>query len=124
MRASVLCEGLFFPLTILNKLCFHELCDKLKQVMKTSLTNFYQKKSIICGYSKSSNSLGFNSIWQKLCKMICEIIFCKTVSEIFLIFCRLHFINNFVMKISFNRKINKVKYLVIHLCLKFFRTSF
>ena len=58
---------------------------------------FLQNKIITSVYSKSSNSLGFNPILQKFCEMICEIISSKTVCGIFLIFCRLHFIKNFVV---------------------------
>ena len=52
-------------------------------------------------YSKSSNSLGFNPILQKLYEMICEITFSKTVCGIFLTFCRSSFINNFIAKNKF-----------------------
>ena len=60
-------------------------------------------------YSKSSISLGFNPISQKFCKIVCEIIFSRTVCGIFLIFCRSRFINSFVAKkkIFRNREITK-----------------
>ena len=56
---------------------------------------------ITSGYSKSSNSSGFNPILQKFYDMICEIIVSKTVCGIFLIFCRSSFINNFMVKNNF-----------------------
>ena len=52
-------------------------------------------------YSKSSNSSGLNPILQKFYEMIHEIIVSKTVSGIFLIFCRSSFINNFIVKNNF-----------------------
>ena len=52
-------------------------------------------------YSKSSNSSGFNPILQDFCIMICEIIVYKTVSGIFLIFCRSGFINSFIVRSNF-----------------------
>ena len=61
--------------------------------MKTSLTIF---NIITSAYSKTLNSLEFNPISQKFCEVICEIIFSKTVFEIFLILCRSRFINDFV----------------------------
>ena len=60
-------------------------------------------------YFKSSNSLGFNPILQKFYEIICEIILSKTVCGIFLIFCRLRFINNFVMKNKFSEPQNHQK---------------
>ena len=61
--------------------------------MKPSLTVFY-KKFITSAYCKSTNSFVFNLILQN---MIFEMIFCKTMCRIFLIFCRSRFIvkNNF-----------------------------
>ena len=56
---------------------------------------------IISAYSKGSNSSGFNLIWQKFWEMICEIIVYKTMSGVFLIFCRSSFINNFIVKNHF-----------------------
>ena len=52
-------------------------------------------------HSKSSNSSGFNPILRKFYKMICEIIVSKMVCGIFLIFCQLSFISNFMMKNNF-----------------------
>ena len=53
-------------------------------------------------YSETSSSPGFHSILHNFHKMIFEIIYCKTVSWIFLTFCRLHFINNFEVKNNFS----------------------
>ena len=44
---------------------------------------------------------GFNPIFQKFCKMICEIIVCKLVRGIFLIFCQSSFLNSFIGKSNF-----------------------
>ena len=83
---------------------------------------------ITCAYPKSSNSLGFNPIFQKFCKIIFEIIFSKMVHWIFLIFCRLRFINNIFVKNNFSEPWNpqkpKVKYLKRHLIQKDFLTPF
>ena len=61
---------------------------------------------ITSAYSKSSYSSGFNSIVQKFCEMICEIIVYKTLCGIFLIFCRSSFINNFIVKNHFSEQQN------------------
>ena len=66
---------------------------------------------IISAYSKSSNSSGFNPIFQKFYMMICEIIVSKIVCGILLIFCRSSVINNFIVKNNFSepkyhRKLN------------------
>ena len=65
------------------------------------------KKFITTAYSESSNPLGFNPILQKFCEMICE--FSKTVSMIYVIFCRSWFINNFVVKDNFSEPRNLPK---------------
>ena len=57
---------------------------------------------ITSAYFKSSNSSGFNPILHKFCMMNCEIIVCKTVCRIFLIFWRSSFINNFIVKTNFS----------------------
>ena len=54
---------------------------------------------ITSAYSKSSSSSGFNSILEKFCMMICEMIAYKTVCGIFLILCQSSFINNFIVKL-------------------------
>ena len=65
---------------------------------------------ITIAHSKSSNSSGFNRIFQKFYKMICEIILVsKTVCGIFLILCRSSFINNFMLKASFSEPKNQRK---------------
>ena len=57
--------------------------------------------------------------------MICEIIVSKTLCGIFLIFCRLSFINNFMVKNSFSEKNSaKVKYLETHLFFKTYSAMF
>ena len=53
-------------------------------------------------YSETSSSPGFHSILHNFHKMIFEIIYCKTISWIFLTFCRLHFISNFEVKNNFS----------------------
>ena len=63
------------------------------------------KKVITSAYSKSSNSSGFNPILQKFYEMVCEIIVFKIVCGIFLFFCQLSFINNF-MKNNFSEPQN------------------
>ena len=73
-----------------------------------ALTNNFHKKSDNRAHSKSSNSSGFNPILQKFYKMICEIIFSKTVCGI-LIFCRLSFINYFMVMNSFSEPKNQRK---------------
>ena len=62
---------------------------------------------ITSAHSKNFNSSGFNPTLQKLDKMICVIIVCKTVCEIFLIFCRSSLINNFAVKNSFSEPKNQ-----------------
>ena len=64
---------------------------------------------ITSAHSNSSNSSGFNSFLQRHYEMICEIIFSKTVSWIFLIFCRSSFIDNFMMKNNFLEPKNQRK---------------
>ena len=64
---------------------------------------------ITSAYSKSSNSSGFNPILQKFYEMICEIIVSKTVYGIFLFFCQLSFINNFMVKNNFSEPKNHRK---------------
>ena len=66
---------------------------------------------ITSAHSKSSNSSRFKQILQKFYKLICELIVFKIECGIFLIFCRLSFIKNFMMKNSFSepkyqRKLN------------------
>ena len=61
---------------------------------------------VISAYSKSSNSSGFDSILQKFCEMICEVIVYKTVGGIFLIFCQSSFITNFIVKNHFFEPLN------------------
>ena len=53
--------------------------------------------------------------------LICEIIFSKTVCGIFLIFCRLRFINNFVVKNNFLEPLNHQK---LYITEKFFKKNF
>ena len=80
---------------------------------------------ITSAHSKSSHSSGINPILQKFYKMICEIIVSKTLCGIFLIFCRLSFINNFMVKNSFSEKNSaKVKYLETHLFFKTYSAMF
>ena len=79
--------------------------------MESSHLRFSLKKVITNVLSKSSNSSGFSPILQRFYKMICEIIFSKTVCGIFLIFCRSSFVNNFMVKNNFleaknHRKLN------------------
>ena len=64
---------------------------------------------ITSAHSKSSNSSGFNPILQKIYEMICEIIVSKTVYGIFLFFCQLSFINNFMVKNNFSEPWNHRK---------------
>ena len=58
--------------------------------------------------------------------MICEKIFSKRDCGVYLIFCRLRFINNFIAKKQFsgNVKSPKVKYLKANLFFKYFCTRF
>ena len=58
-------------------------------------------------YPTSFTSSGCNPILQKFCIMICEIIVYKTVSGIFLIFCRSSFTDNFIMKSIFSEPWNQ-----------------
>ena len=60
-------------------------------------------------HPKSSNSPGFNTILEKFYEMICEIIVSKVVCRNFLIFCRLSFINNFMIKNNFSEPKNHRK---------------
>ena len=64
---------------------------------------------ITSAHSKGSNSSGFNPTLQKLYKTICEIIVSETMCGIFLIFYRLSFINNFIVKNSFSEPKNQRK---------------
>lgn len=61
---------------------------------------------ITSAYAKNSNSLGFNPIYQKICETLLKITFSNTVCRIFLIFCRLCFINNFIIKNNFSEPQN------------------
>ena len=74
-------------------------------------------------YSKRSNSSGFNSVLQKFYEMICQIIVSKTVCGIFLIFVRLRFISNFIVKVNFRNR-NHQKNVEVHLLSKSFHTQF
>ena len=62
---------------------------------------------ITSAHSKGSNSSGFNPTLQKLYKTICEIIVSETMCGIFLIFYRLSFINNFMVKNGFSESKNQ-----------------
>ena len=63
---------------------------------------------ITSAYFKSSNCSMFNPILHKFYVIICEIIVSKTVSGIFLTFCRSSFIDNFIVINNFwNLKINR-----------------
>ena len=64
---------------------------------------------ITSAHSKSFYSSGFNTILQKFYEMICEIIVCKMVCGIFLIFCRSSFINDFMVKNNFSKPKNHRK---------------
>ena len=64
---------------------------------------------ITSGYSKSSNSSEFNPISQKYYEMICEIIVSTTMCGMFLIFCQLSFVNNFMVKNNFSEPQNHQK---------------
>ena len=80
---------------------------------------------ITSAHSKSSHSSAINPILQKFYKMICEIIVSKILCGIFLIFCRLVFINNFMVKNSFSEKNSaKVKCLETHLFFKTYSAMF
>ena len=80
---------------------------------------------ITSAHSKSYNFPGFNPILHKFYKMICEIIVSKTVSGIFLIFCRSSFINNFIVKNSFSEPKNQRKLNISRLFIqKIFPTPF
>ena len=59
------------------------------------------KKGITSAHSKNPNFSGFNPILQKFYEMICEIVVSKTLCRFFLIFYRLSFINNFMVKNNF-----------------------
>ena len=72
---------------------------------------------ITSAYCKNSNSSGFNPILQKFYEMICEIIFFKTVSGMFVIFCR----SSSIVKSNF-RNLKKLKYLEAHLFFKKYST--
>ena len=65
---------------------------------------------ITSAHSKSSSSSGFNPILQKFYKMICQIIVSKKMCRIFLIFCRLSFIINFIVRNSFSEPKNQRKW--------------
>ena len=64
---------------------------------------------ITSAHSKSFYSSGFNTILQKFYEMICEIIVCKMVCGIFLIFCWSSFINDFMVKNNFSEPKNHRK---------------
>ena len=74
----------------------------LKASYETFANEFFTKKIITRAYSRSSNSLGFNHIFQKFSEIICEIIFSTMMCGSFLTFWRSRFINNFVMKNNFS----------------------
>ena len=61
---------------------------------------------ITSAYSMSSNSSEFNPILQNFYQTIFEIIVSKTPSGIFLVFCRLSFINNFIVTNNFSEPQN------------------
>ena len=64
---------------------------------------------ITSGYSKSSNFSEFNPILQKYYEMICEIIVSTTICGMFLIYCPLSFVNNFMVKNNFSEPQNHQK---------------
>ena len=64
------------------------------------------KKLITSAHPESSICSGFNSIYQKFYKIICEIIVSKTVCGISLIFFRSSFISNFTVKNNFSEPKN------------------
>ena len=64
---------------------------------------------ITSAHYNSSNSLGFNLIFQKFYKMIYEIIVSEKLCGVFLIFCGSIFINNYMVKNSFLEPKNQWK---------------
>ena len=83
--------------------CLHHLLTWTTQKVKggwKALT-ILLKKVIASAHSKGSKSSWFSPILQKFYKIICEIIVSKTLCEIFLIFGRSSFINNFMVKNNF-----------------------
>ena len=96
----------------LNFVFFIEVKAKSKYRILNFVFQFIKKTKWHFGYtdssaySKSSNSSGFNSILQKFYEMIREVIVSKTLSCIFLFFCRSSFINNFIAKSNFSEPLN------------------
>ena len=70
---------------------------------------FSLERVIASTHSKSTKPSGFNLILHEFYDMICEIIVSKTVREIFLIFCRSSFTNNFMVKNNFSEPKNHQK---------------
>ena len=97
-----LCQSLFFnnvaglrPVTLLKRRPWHRYFPV--NFVKFLRTPFLQSTS-----GPLLLSLGFNHVLEKLCDIICQITVSKTVCRIFLIFFRLRFINNLIVKSNFS----------------------